>query len=93
MTARVRVRLTVESGRSIAWPRIESEAELMTADSVRPMEHAARIAQELIVWLEVDCGIDRREAYQLPTHVGRMRIGKNGRPPLLGCRAPRRTFL
>jgi acetamidase/formamidase len=76
MTARVRVRLTVESGRSIAWPRIESETELMTVGSARPMEDAARIAwKELIAWLEADYGIDRWEAYQLLTHVGRMRIG------------------
>lgn len=76
MTARVRVRLTVESGRTISWPRIESETELMTVGSARPMEDAARIAwKELIAWLEADHGIDRWEAYQLLTHAGRMRVG------------------
>lgn len=76
MTARVRLRITVESGRTISWPRIESPRELMTVGSARPMEDAARIAwKELISWLEADYGIDRWEAYQLLTHVGRMRIG------------------
>jgi acetamidase/formamidase len=76
VTARVRLRLTVESGRTIAWPRIESDSELMTVGSARPMEDAARIAwKELIGWLEADYGIDRWEAYQLLTHAGRMRIG------------------
>jgi acetamidase/formamidase len=72
----VRLRLTVESGRTIAWPRIESDSELMTVGSARPMEDAARIAwKELIGWLEADYGIDRWEAYQLLTHAGRMRVG------------------
>ena len=76
VTARVRLRLTVERGRTIAWPRIESDSELMTVGSARPMEDAARIAwKELIGWLEADYGIDRWEAYQLLTHAGRMRIG------------------
>lgn len=76
VTARVRVRLSVESGRTIGWPRIESATELMTVGSARPMEDAARIAwKELISWLEADYGIDRWEAYQLLTHTGRMRIG------------------
>jgi amidase len=76
MTARVRLRLTVEQGRRIAWPRIESGTELMAVGSARPMEDAARIAwKELIAWLEVDHGIDRWEAYQLLTHAGRMRVG------------------
>jgi acetamidase/formamidase len=76
VTARVRLRLTVESGRTIAWPRIESDSELMTVGSARPMEDAARIAwKELIGWLEADYGIDRWEAYQLLTHAGRMRVG------------------
>jgi acetamidase/formamidase len=76
MTARVRVRLTVENGRTIRWPRIESPTELMVVGSARPMEDAARIAwKELVLWLEEDHGIDRWEAYQLLTHAGRMRVG------------------
>ena len=76
MTARVRLRIDVEKGRPIAWPRIESETELMAVGSSRPMEDAARIAWvELINWLVADYGFDRLEAYQLLTHAGRVRVG------------------
>lgn len=76
MTARVRLRLGLEKGRTIAWPRIESESELMTVGSARPMEDAARIAwTELIKWLVADHGFDRWEAYQLLTQAGTMRVG------------------
>jgi acetamidase/formamidase len=76
MTARVRLRLELEKGKTIVWPRIESETELMTVGSARPMEDAARIAwTELIAWLVADYGFDRWEAYQLLTQAGRMRVG------------------
>jgi amidase len=76
MTARVRVRLALEKGQTIGWPRIQSESELMTVGSARPMEDAARIAwSELIKWLEADHGFDRWEAYQLLTQAGTMRVG------------------
>ena len=75
MTARVRLRLGVEKGKTISWPRVESETELMAVGSTRPMEDAARIAWvELIRWL-ADYGFDQLEAYQLLTQVGRMRVG------------------
>ena len=76
VTARVRLRLSVEKGSPVKWPRIESETELMAVGSARPMEDAARIAWvELIDWLEADYGFGRLEAYQLLTHAGRMRVG------------------
>jgi acetamidase/formamidase len=76
MTARIRLRLSVEQGRPVKWPRIESETELMAVGSARPMEDAARIAWvELIDWLVADYGFERLEAYQLLTHAGRMRVG------------------
>lgn len=76
MTARVRLRLSVEKGRPVGWPRIESESELMAVGSARPMEDAARIAWvELIDWLVADYGFERLEAYQLLTHAGRLRVG------------------
>lgn len=76
VTARVTVRFGLEKGKTIAWPRIESPAELMAVGSTRPLEDAARIAWvELISWLEADHGFDRWEAYQLLTQAGRMRVG------------------
>ena len=76
MTARVRLRLQLEKGSTIAWPRIESDTELMAVGSSRPMEDAARIAwMELIRWLAADYGFEPLEAYQLLTQAGRMRVG------------------
>lgn len=76
VTARVRLRLTVEKECPVAWPRIESDDELMTVGSARPLEDAARIAWvELIAWLVTDYGFERLEAYQLLTHAGRLRVG------------------
>jgi amidase len=76
MTARVRLRVGLEKGKTIAWPRIESPSELMAVGSARPMEDAARIGWvELIRWLVDDYGFGRLEAYQLLTQAGRMRVG------------------
>jgi amidase len=76
MTARVRLRVDLEQGATIAWPRIESATELMAVGSARPMEDAARIAwMELIRWLSADYDFEPLEAYQLLTQAGRMRVG------------------
>jgi amidase len=76
MTARVRLRVELEKGKTIFWPRIESDTELMAVGSARPMEDAARIAwMELIRWLAADYGFAPLEAYQLLTQAGRMRVG------------------
>jgi amidase len=76
MTARARLRIDLEKGKTIGWPRIESATELMAVGSARPMEDAARIAWlELIRWLAADYAFERLEAYQLLTQAGRMRVG------------------
>jgi amidase len=76
ITARVTVVFDVIKGKSIQWPRIESEDEIMVVGSARPMEDAARIANtELVLWLESDYGIDRWDAYQLLTQAGGLYVG------------------
>lgn len=63
-------------GKTITWPRIESETEIMVVGSARPMEDAARIAYaELVLWLEEEYHLDRWDAYQLLTQVGRLSVG------------------
>src|SRR5690606_3950429 len=75
MTARVRLRLTVEKGTAAPWPRIVSPTELMSVGSARPLEDAARIAyHDLIAWLVADHGWARGEAYQLLPQAGRVRL-------------------
>jgi acetamidase/formamidase len=76
LTARVRLRFTVEKGTAAPWPRIVSPTQLMSVGSARPLEDAARIAyHDLLTWLEADYGWDRWEAYQLLTQAGRVRLG------------------
>ena len=76
ITSRVTVVFEVIKDRTIEWPRIESDEEIMVVGSARPMEDAARIANtELILWLEHEYGYDRWDAYQLLTQAGGLYVG------------------
>jgi acetamidase/formamidase len=55
-----------------AWPRLESDTELMVVASARPLEDAWRAGQvEMVGWLSELLGLDRLDAYQLLTQVAR----------------------
>jgi acetamidase/formamidase len=59
-------------GRAPAWPRIESDDELMVVGSARPLEDAWRASQvEMIRWLGELLGLDKMDAYQLLTQIAR----------------------
>jgi acetamidase/formamidase len=76
MSASVTLRFDLLKGRSIGWPRIESDQFLMATGSARPLEDAARIAwKELITWLAEDYAFDRLDAYELLGLAGQMRLG------------------
>jgi acetamidase/formamidase len=63
-------------GWQIAWPRLETEALLMTIGSARPLEDATRIAyNELVRWLEKEYGFDRWDAYMMLSQCGQVRLG------------------
>lgn len=63
-------------GKTISWPRVISDEEIMVVGSARPMEDAARIAWGgLIDWMVESYGFTKLEAYHLLGQVGRMRIG------------------
>ena len=63
-------------GRSLAWPRLENDAFVMSIGSARPLEDAARIAYgDLVEWMVADYGFDRWEAYMLLSQVGKVRLG------------------
>ncbi|TDV40952.1 acetamidase/formamidase family protein [Actinophytocola oryzae] len=48
------------------WPRLESDAYLMSIGAASPLENAYRVAQvDMTGWLSELCGIDRMDAYQL----------------------------
>ena len=76
ITCKVTMVFDVIKGKTIEWPRIESEDRIMVVGSARPMEDAARIANtELILWLEEEHGFDRLDAYQLLTQAGELYVG------------------
>ena len=75
-TAEVTFEFDLIKGQSIAWPRIENDEYIMVAGSVRPLMDAFRIAHtEMILWLEGEYGLDRWEALQLLSQLGKARIG------------------
>lgn len=70
------LRVQLQKGYAIEWPRIVSRDRLMVVGSARPMEDAARIAYyELVQWLARDYGFDALDAYQLLTQVGELCVG------------------
>ncbi len=57
-------------GAPTPWPRLESDAHLMSAGSARPLEDAFRISQvDMVEWLAAERGLDRLDAYQLLTQA------------------------
>jgi len=63
-------------GWAIDWPRLETEALLMTIGSARPLEDAARIAYtQLVLWLEKEYDYDRWDAYMMLSQCGQVRLG------------------
>jgi len=57
-------------GVSTPWPRLESDAYIMTTGSARPLEDAFRIAQlDLVQWIARDYGLSELDAYQLVTQA------------------------
>ncbi len=58
------------TGRPTAWPRLESDAFLMTTGSARPLEDAFRIAhQQMVLWVAELTGQSELDAYQLVSQV------------------------
>ncbi len=52
------------------WPRLESDAYVMSAGSARPLEDAFRIAQhDMVTWVAALCGLDPIDAYQFVTQA------------------------
>jgi len=63
-------------GWAIDWPRLETEALLMTIGSARPLEDATRIAyNQLVLWLEKEYDYDRWDAYMMLSQCGQVRLG------------------
>jgi acetamidase/formamidase len=53
-------------GAAPPWPRLETDAYLMSTGSARPLEDAFRISQhDLVTWTSSLLGLDELDAYQL----------------------------
>ena len=75
--AKLTFRFDIIKGKTIEWPRIESQQEIMTAASARPLEDAARLAfRELINWLHEDYGFSAYDAYMLLSLTASARIAQ-----------------
>ena len=73
----VTLRFSLEKGRTIDWPRIDSTDEIMTVCSARPLEDAARLAfRELVDWMASDYGWDRMDAYMFLSIAAKVRMAQ-----------------
>jgi acetamidase/formamidase len=73
----VTLKLGLKKGRTIGWPRVESDGEIMTVGSARPLEDAARQAfREMVDWMASDYGWEREDAYMFLSLAARARIAQ-----------------
>jgi len=68
--------LPLIKGKKVNTPRFENDEYLMSVGSIRPLDDCLRIAYgDMVDWLMEDYGLDRADAYQLLSQVGRVRVG------------------
>ena len=79
---------------AIAWPRLDTDALLMTIGSARPLEDATRIAYtELVHWMSEEYGFDRWDAYMMLSQCGQVRLGNFVDPKYTVGSAIRKKYL
>jgi amidase len=74
----MRTTLTVEviKGSGTEWPRIETDATIMSVGCARPLEDAFRISQhDLVGWVGELTGLDQLDALQLVSQAGTAPVG------------------
>ncbi len=70
ISAEVEVRLTVQKGRTIGWPRGETATHLFTVGNARPLDQALQHATtEMARWLVAEHGLDPKGAQVLMGQV------------------------
>lgn len=75
-TADVKLRIEIQKGKPIEWPRFEDSDHIMVAGSARPLMDAFKIAHlELTKWLASEYGFNILDAFQILSQVGTCRIG------------------
>jgi acetamidase/formamidase len=72
---RVRLKLDLLKKKTIDWPRLENENEIMTTGIYRPVDDAARIAvTELVHWIHADYGLSDLDTYELCSKVCKLHL-------------------
>ncbi|MFP3951218.1 MAG: acetamidase/formamidase family protein [Candidatus Bathyarchaeia archaeon] len=73
----VKLRFDLIKQRTIGWPRIESDEDIMAVGSAKPLEDAAREAyRELIEWMQVDYGWQMEDVYMFLSIASKARIAQ-----------------
>ena len=91
-TFEVEVRLTVEKGRSITWPRGETASDIFTVGNARPLDQALQHATtEMMAWLTTDFALSPMSASHLLGQVVRYDVGNVFDPAYtMVCRVSKR---
>jgi acetamidase/formamidase len=86
------LRLTLEQGRRITWPRGETEDDIFTVGNARPLDQALQHATtEMMRWLGEDFGLDIVAAGHLMGQVVRYDVGNVYDPAYtMVCRMPKK---
>ena len=72
----VEVRLTVEKGRNLVWPRGESATDIFSVGNARPLDQALQHATtDMFTWLTSDYGLSPTAASHLMGQVVRYDVG------------------
>jgi acetamidase/formamidase len=72
----VEVRLTVEKGRNLVWPRGETATDIFSVGNARPLEQALQHATtDMFKWLTSDYGLSPTAASHLMGQVVRYDVG------------------
>jgi acetamidase/formamidase len=81
-------------GVATPWPRIESDAVIMSVGCARPLEDAYRISQhDLVGWVAALTGLDTLDAYQLVAQAGTAPVGNVCDPNYTMLAAVDKTYL
>jgi acetamidase/formamidase len=88
----VELRLTVEKGRKLVWPRGETETDIFSVGNARPLDQALQHATtDMYGWLKADYGLSPAAASHLMGQVVRYDVGNVFDPAYtMVCRMPKR---
>ncbi len=90
----VQFTLHLTKGKTLQWPRAESEDEIMTAGNARPLDQCVQHATtEMVRWLIADYGLDAHAAHLLLGQCARYDLGNIYDPAYtMVCRVSKRLL-